>query len=111
MWVRSRLRLAALSRPFFSLDRYILFRFGRRTRPVEQDLLFGHAADLALLADEFERAIQRLDGALERAFGVAPAQLQLGDVALEGHQPSLRPLDEQSRALLRLVDDQLGFFL
>ena len=66
---------------------------------------------LILLADELERAVERLDRGLERSFDVAPPQPQLVDVALDLLEPDLRLLDEQVGASLRFADDQLGFVL
>src|SRR4051812_496584 len=76
------------------------------TRTMEQDVVV--AARLVLFADELERAVQRLNGRLERALGVAPPQLQLVDVAIQLLEPPLRLLQQQVGAALRLADDELG---
>ena len=79
----------------------------RLSRTVEQDLVVGSI----LLADELERAIERLDRTLERSLDVAPAQPQLVDVALDFLEPALRLLQQQIRPPLRLADDELRFGL
>ena len=71
---------------------------------MEQDLVVG----AVLLADELERAVQRLDRALERALDVAAAQAHLVDVALDLFEPALCLLQQQVGAPLGLADDQLG---
>ena len=76
-------------------------------RAVEQDLVVG----AILLADELERAIERLNRAFERSLDVAPAQPQLVDVALDLLEPALRLLEEEVGAALRFPDDELRFGL
>ena len=66
---------------------------------------------LVLVADEFERAIHRLDGAFQLSLGIAPAQLQLVDVTLDFLESQLRLLQEEVGPPLRLPDDQLGLGL
>jgi hypothetical protein len=74
----------------------------RVPRTMEQQLVVGPI----LFADELERAIERLDGRLERSFDVAAAQPHLVDVALDFLEPALRLLKQQVRASLRLAHDQ-----
>src|SRR3954451_5608117 len=49
-------------------------------RPVQQDLVV--AANLILIPDELEGAVERLDARFEHPFGIASAQLQLVDVVV-----------------------------
>ena len=101
--------------PFVSRPRRFagpLRRCGRRRavclpRTVEQDLVVG----AVLLADELERAVERLNRTLERSLDVASAQAQLVDVAFDLLEPTLRLLQQEIRTSLRLADDELRFGL
>ena len=68
-------------------------------RAAMQDLVVALAR--FLLADEFERVAQRLDGRLDRGFDVLALQLEAVDLALDVFEPRLRLLEQQLRARLR----------
>src|SRR5262245_1601966 len=78
-------------------------------RAVEQDLVLGPA--LVLVADELQRPVERLDGRLDRAFGVAAPQPELVDLAVHLFEAGLRLLQEEVGAPLRFADDQPGLVL
>src|SRR5439155_17287728 len=81
----------------------------RVARTMEDDLVVL-IATFGLL-NEFERALERVDGAFDGRLGVPPLHLQSVDLPLDVLEPLLRLLDEQLRATLRVVDEPTGFFL
>src|SRR3954468_19274863 len=78
---------------FNDLLRRRLQRLGL-ARTMEQELVVA-GARLVLVANELERAIQRLDGGLDRALGVAAPQLHLVDVVIQFLETGLRLLQNR----------------